>query len=167
MNGLDQEEIPLGVPGRIRVCAWCGKFYNNFVPYGEMTFCPTCGKGMLRKDCSHCGASIPFPPQWKCFACGEWLTIMPMVEVAPGQFAHSGDVVTEPDAAHRKNLEEKGNNWYDVVRGKAEGPDPQIPDVPRRLDGARRISHGSCGKRACLRKRTSNGSGVNIVSSNS
>jgi len=129
-NGQGIEEIPQGVPGRIYICEWCGKYWNNWVPYGEMKFCPSCGKAALRKDCSKCGTPIPFPPQWKCFACGEWLTLMPMHEVKEGQFVHSGDVVREPDAEHRKQLESKGNNWLDVVKGKAEGPDPDLPDVP-------------------------------------
>lgn len=124
------EEVPPGVPGRIYICEWCGHYYNNFVPYGEMNFCPKCNKKMLRKDCGKCGAPIPFPPQFKCFQCGEWLTLMPMVEVEEGHFVHSGDVVKEPDAEHRKQLEVKGNNWMDVVKGKAEGPDPELPDVP-------------------------------------
>ena len=128
-NGQGVEEIPQGVPGRVYICEWCGHYWNNWVPYGEMKWCPNCGKGMLRKDCAKCGTPIPFPPQWKCYSCGEWLTIMPMIEVAPGEFVHSGDRIAEPDVEHRKQLEAKGNNWYDVVRGKAEGPDPELPDV--------------------------------------
>jgi len=128
-NGLGLEDVPPGVPGRVYICEWCGKYTNNFQPYGEMKFCPHCGKAMLRKDCPKCGAPIPVPPQIKCLACGEWLTMMPMTVDPQGNLVHSADAVQEPDKDHRQQLEVKGNNWYDVVRGKAEGPDPELPDI--------------------------------------
>lgn len=109
------------------MCEWCGKYVNNFVPDGDMKFCPECNKPGLIKACAKCSAPIPFPPQLYCLSCGERLTIMPMVQQAGG---YVPAVVAEPEKDRREQLESKGNNWYEVLRGKAEGPDEKAKVPP-------------------------------------
>lgn len=117
-NGQGIEDVPPGVPGRIRMCEWCGQYTNNFVMDGDMVFCPACNRPSLMRACAKCDAPIPFPPQLYCLSCGERLTIMPMVEQGKG---YVPAVITEPEKERREQLESKGNNWYDVLRGRAEG----------------------------------------------
>lgn len=116
----DVDEIPPGVPGRVAVCELCGRYVNNFQRTGEMKWCPHCSKPSLRSNCPKCDVDIPVPPQLKCFNCGSWLTLMPMMQTADGTLVPK--TIEEPDAKVRKQLESKGSHWHDVVKGRAEGP---------------------------------------------
>src|SRR5258708_5079332 len=120
------DDIPPGVPGRVAICEWCGAYTNNYNVGGVLQFCPRCGKGTLRNDCATCGVPIPVPPQLKCLSCGNWLTIMPMTDSASGPVPKE---IKEPDPERRKLLESAGNDWWDVVRGKAEGPEVKLTEV--------------------------------------
>lgn len=120
------EDIPPGVPGRVAICEWCGKYVNNYNVGGTLQWCPYCSKGTLRNNCAHCGTPIPVPPQLKCLSCGGWLTIMPMIDTPNGPMPKE---IKEPDPERRKLLESAGNNWWDVIRGKADGPQLALPRV--------------------------------------
>lgn len=107
------------IPGNVAQCEWCGYFVNTFTNV-ELNYCPQCGNGTLRQDCPHCHQPIAFPPRENCLACGKQFTILKLQAVPGGR----GSVnIIEPDAIRRKELEAKGNHWYDVVRGQAEGPE--------------------------------------------
>lgn len=126
MDALDNE-IPPGVPGRVAVCELCGRYFNNFQLTGDMKWCPRCNKASLRSDCPKCGSDIPVPPQLKCFHCGSWLTIYPMVQLQDGSVVPAD--VQEPDATVRKQLESEGGHWQDVIKGKSKGPIAPVPEA--------------------------------------
>lgn len=123
------DDIPQGVPGRVAVCELCGHYFNNFQVTGDMKWCPKCSKPSLRSNCPKCEADIPVPPQLKCYSCGSWLTIYPMVQLQDGTIIPAD--VQEPDAKVRKQLESKGNHWQDVIKGRAEGPTLAVPEAQR------------------------------------